>query len=233
MQDINKTNLDPILFITGGSGEIGKAIIQIFKDKHYTIIAPTRSQLDLNDSASIAHYMQHFGIQADIFIHCAGFNEPKPFLKITEQDFQKTFSINALSFFNLVQALVANQHLKNKASILGISSIYGSFSRKNRFSYTASKHCLNGMIKTLALELAPNGIKVNALSPGFVETRMTYQNNTEETIKKIKKKIPLGDLAKPQEIANVAYFLCSKYNTYITGQTIIVDGGYTIGGFEE
>ena len=89
------------------------------------------------------------------------------------------------------------------------------------------------MIKTLALELAPQGIKVNALSPGFVATRMTYQNNSTETIDKIKSRIPLGELAKPEEIANVALFLCSKSNTYITGQTIIVDGGYTIGGFEE
>jgi 3-oxoacyl-[acyl-carrier protein] reductase len=95
-----------------------------------------------------------------------------------------------------------------------------------------SKHALTGLIQTMALEFAAYDVKVNALSPGFVETAMTRKNNTEEIIDGFIKKIPLGKLAVTEDIANAAYYLCSPQNTYITGQNIIVDGGILAGGFE-
>lgn len=221
------------LFLTGGNGEIGGAIGSIFKDKNYNIIAPKRSELNLDDVHSIKGYMQDFKQSVDVFIHCAGFNEPKTFVDIQDQDINRTMTINSLSFYHLTQALLHNNCLKENSYVLGISSIYGLISRKNRFSYTASKYCLNGMVKSLSLELAPRGIKVNVLSPGFVATKMTYKNNSEEKIQGFINKIPLRKLAQPLDIAKTAYYLCSDDNAYITGQNIVADGGYTSGGFEE
>ncbi len=89
------------------------------------------------------------------------------------------------------------------------------------------------MIKTLAIDLGRLNIKVNAVSPGFVDTSLTRNNNSLAKIRSFKQKIPLGRLANTDDIAEVAYFMCSLENRYITGQQIIVDGGYTVGGFEE
>jgi 3-oxoacyl-[acyl-carrier protein] reductase len=116
--------------------------------------------------------------------------------------------------------------------ILAVSSIYGSIARDRRSSYVMSKHALNGLIKTLAIELGRHNILVNAISPGFVDTAMTRSNNTVERIRQFENLIPLGRMAAPPEIARVAWFLCSRHNTYITGQDIVVDGGFMAGGFQ-
>lgn len=221
------------LFITGGGGEIGGAIVAEFIKHNFEIIAPNSKELDLASETSITDYMSNFSSPIDVFIHCAGFNNPKPFAEITATDFDKTMDINANSFYHLTQTLINKSLFKDNSYILAISSIYSTVSRKKRFSYVAAKHCLNGMIKTLALELAEFGIIVNALSPGFVATKMTYKNNSPAVIEEIVKKIPLARLAIPSDMAKVAYFLCSSDNLYISGQNIIADGGYTIGGFEQ
>ena len=218
--------------ITGGNGEIGQAIISKFKEDHQ-IIYPTRQEMDLEDIHSINTYLNTLKCTIDIFIHCAGFNEPKLISNVLIEDLNKTLNINAISFYKIINNLVINSKIKTNGYILAISSIYGLFSRKGRFSYASSKHCLNGMIKTLAIDLGRLNIKVNAVSPGFVDTRLTRNNNSLEKIQSFKQKIPLGRLANTDDIAEVAYFMCSLENRYITGQQIIVDGGYTVGGFEE
>ncbi len=90
-----------------------------------------------------------------------------------------------------------------------------------------SKAALNGMTRSLAIELAPHNILVNAIAPGYVLTDLTRQNNTEAELSDISRAIPLGRLAQPAEVAAVVAFLCSPRNSYLTGQTIVVDGGYT------
>ena len=112
-----------------------------------------------------------------------------------------------------------------------ISSLYGTTSRVERLPYTLSKHALNGIVKNLAIELSENGVLVNSISPGYINTKMTYINNTKEQINKLERLIPLKRLGKPDEIAELAFFLCSPKNTYINGQDIVVDGGFSVGGF--
>lgn len=220
------------LLLTGGRGEIGKAIMARFQQADYEIIAPTRAELDLTQPEGIEEAVQQLAT-VDAFIHCAGINFPKPFVEIPVAEFDQTLTVNALAFFHLTQALAKHDKLKQSGHILAISSIYGDISRKGRFSYTASKYCLNGMVKNLALELGSQKIKVNALAPGFVETSLTRRNNSVETIAQMQKAIPLGHLADVSDIAKAAYFLASEDNRYINGQIIIADGGYTAGGFQE
>ena len=220
------------LFITGGRGDIGQAIVDKFKQNNYEVIAPGSHHLDLSHLNDIEDYIQTLPL-IDAFIHCAGINHPKPFVDIEILDLEKTLMVNALAFYKITQSLINTNKLNENGHVLGISSIYGEISRKGRFSYTAAKSCMNCMIKNLALELGEKKIKVNGLSPGFVNTKLTRQNNTQETIDRIKRSIPLGNLACVEDIAKAAYFFASDDNSFINGQIIIADGGYLAGGFQE
>jgi len=219
------------LFITGGNGEIGKSIISQFKD--YIVYAPSSKEMDCADVISIKNYILNLGISnIDVFIHCAGINNPKPYIDSTENSILNTMKINTLSFLYITQEL-SKYFINNNTKILAVSSIYGSISRVGRLEYNASKSALNGMIKSLALELAPMGIVVNSISPGFIETSLTFKNNSIKTVEEIKSNIPIGRLGRPDEIAWYVKLLCSSQNTYLTGQNIIIDGGYLIGGFQK
>jgi|TARA_R110000824_G_scaffold84522_2_gene210802 3-oxoacyl-[acyl-carrier protein] reductase len=215
------------VLILGASGGIGKAIASEFELMGHKVIKPTSADVDLKSPPDLEENKK-----VQILINCAGINPVKPFEDITEKDFNDVLKVNFMGFFNIIKQVSPYMRATGGGYILNISSLYGSLSRKNRLMYTTSKHAANGMIKTLALELAKDNIKVNSLSPGFVMTKMTTKNNSKEKIKSWEQKIPLGKLATPQDIANVALFLCSDQNSYITGQDIIVDGGYSIGGFE-
>jgi 3-oxoacyl-[acyl-carrier protein] reductase len=217
------------VFLTGGRGNIGNAIRAKFELEGYEVISPSSSELNLLDQANISSYIENIP-QVAAVIHCAGINNPVAFENLEFDNFEKTLNINAISFFKIMSEMITNNKLKERGHVLAISSIYGEISRKGRFAYTASKYCLNGMVKNLAIELAPKKIKVNGLAPGFVDTQLTYKNNSEEMIQKIKRSIPLGELAKVDDIAKVAYFLASTNNNYITGQIVFADGGYVIGG---
>jgi 3-oxoacyl-[acyl-carrier protein] reductase len=98
--------------------------------------------------------------------------------------------------------------------------------------YVLSKHALNGAVKTLAIELGPSGVLVNSVSPGYIATPLTYRNNSKQDLEKLVAGIPLGRLGEPHEIAKVVEFLCSDLNTYINGQDLVVDGGFSVGGFQ-
>lgn len=220
------------VLLTGSTGEIGNAILNKFLEKDFHVIAPARDQMNLADESKIVAFMQSLQIPIDIFVHCAGFNAPKSVDELTHHDIQNTMQINAFSFYDIIHHLLPQFQQRNSGYILGITSIYGSFSRKKRLAYAASKHALNGMIKTLALELGGYNIKVNGVAPGFIDTKMTHKNNTPVTINDLKSRIPLGKLGLPAEIANACYFLCSDDNTYINGEILTIDGGYSAGGFQ-
>jgi len=220
------------LFLLGARGGIGSAIKQKFEREGYKVTAPGSAELNLQDPANIDAYFKENPAKFDVFIHCAGYNSPLEAENQTEQEVLKTFNINCLSLLIAAKHLMPYFKEVKEGHILAVSSIYGIVSRKKRSAYAMSKHALTGLVQTLALEMGEYNIKVNALCPGFVETSLTYKNNSKEVIEGFIEKIPLGRLAKPQEIAETAYFLCSPQNTYIHGQNIIADGGILAGGFE-
>ncbi len=216
------------VLILGASGGIGKAIASKFETMGHKVFSPTKIEIDLRNPKDIGHNKK-----VQILINCAGINPTKSFEKVGDEEFNEVLKTNFMGFFNIVKQVSPHMRQLGGGYILNISSLYGFISRKNRIMYATSKHAANGMVKTLALELAQDNIKVNCLSPGFVMTKMTTMNNNKKKIESWQKKIPMGRLATPQDIAEVAYFLCSEQNSYITGQDIVVDGGYSIGGFEE
>lgn len=110
--------------------------------------------------------------------------------------------------------------------IVNISSVYSLVSREKRSMYSTSKSALNGLTRALAVELGPRGVLANAICPGFVDTELTRQNNTPAEIAALCELVPLGRLAAVREIAEFAYYIGSEANTYITGQTLAIDGGF-------
>jgi 3-oxoacyl-[acyl-carrier protein] reductase len=137
-----------------------------------------------------------------------------------------------MGFLRILKATVPSMVARGNGRVTVVSSLYAFLSRRGRLTYTMAKHALEGAVKTLAIELAGKGILVNAVAPGFVLTRMTRANNDDETIQRLTAGIPLGRMAAPEDIADVVYFVSSTNNKYITGQSIVVDGGYSVGGFQ-
>lgn len=220
------------LLLLGGNGDIGSSIKNKFEANGYEVVAPSSKELNLEDTLQIESFMQRYS-GFDVILQCAGINNPLPIEQISEQELLKTFQINVFGFYKIIQLNIDHFKKINNGWLLGISSIYGQVAREYRSPYVMSKHALNGLMKTLAIELGPYNVKSNALSPGFVDTKMTSKNNSPEKIKSFENKIPLGRLAKPEDIANTAFFLCSKENEYISGQNIVVDGGFLAGGFQK
>lgn len=219
------------VLILGGSGEIGAAMAQLFAMRGDQVISTGSKEIDLASKPSIDRFFGSNSPDFDVLIHCAGINNPRPFVEFSKEEIVNSFEVNVEGFIEVLRHI--EPHLRaNGGRVLAISSIYGFLSRRGRLPYAISKHGLVGAVKTLALELGPFGVLVNALSPGFIMTKLTTKNNSPEMIEKIRGWIPVGKLGTSQEIAEVAHFLCSPANTIINGADIVADGGFSVGGFQ-
>lgn len=215
------------VFITGASKGIGKETAELFRSKGYNVIAPGRQELDLSDISNVENFIKNFDCNADILINNAGINPIMPLEDISYKDLLNVFNTNLFSAVLLSKAFSKNMKKSKSGKIINISSIWSIVSKPNRMIYAASKAAINSITQTLALELGNYGILVNALAPGFVNTELTKQNNSKEQIESLKKYIPLKRLAEPKEVAKAVLFLASDDNTFITGQTILIDGGFS------
>lgn len=216
------------VLITGGSRGIGKAIADKFKAEGYSVFIPSREELDLSDKQSIQTYVTNKTADFDVVINNAGINEIGELSNLEEDDIFRMININLVAPMLLLKTLTNGMRKRGFGRVVNISSIWGVVSKEGRSVYSATKNGLHGLTNTLALELAPYNVLVNTVCPGFTLTELTLKNNTNNEINEISSQIPLRRLAEPKEIANVVFFLCSKENSYITGQKIIIDGGFTI-----
>jgi|TARA_B110000908_G_scaffold172388_1_gene239504 3-oxoacyl-[acyl-carrier protein] reductase len=218
--------------ILGGKGDIGQAIATKLQSQSCAVDAVGRDDFDLTSTDQIKRYFEINKPEFDILVHSAGFNNLGLFEQTNDEDLRHSIEANLFGFLEVARNCLPYWKNKGCGRVLVISSLYGFLARSGRLPYVISKHGLNGAVKTLAIELAPYGVLVNSLSPGYIGTKMTYQNNSEETIAKLVLGIPLGRLGSAEDIAEVAEFLCSKKNKYINGQDIVVDGGFSIDGFQ-
>jgi len=214
------------VLLTGGSRGIGKAIYEEIKDS-FEVIAPTREELNLESLNSIESYFKKTNIEFDILINNAGINIIKTIDSILDQDIEKINQINLTAPLKLIQCVSKNMKKNNFGKIINISSIWGIRSKEKRTLYSTTKFGIIGQTKALARELGEHNILINAVCPGFTATDLTMQSLNEKEIKDIQAQIPLNRLAKPIEIAKTVKFLISEENSYITGQTITIDGGFT------
>lgn len=215
------------VFLTGGSRGIGQTIKNHFLKLGAEVEAPGRECLDLASRESIQRYFeQRQDVDVDIFLHCAGENILGGINEITDEALDRCFQVNYFSAVELLRMITPRMAEKGNGKIVFISSLYAIVSKERRIAYSSSKNALNGLVKTLALELAKSKVMINAVAPGYVMTDMTRKNLTAAELESITANIPLGRLQEESDISNIVIFLCSEYNQNITGQLIAVDGGF-------
>jgi 3-oxoacyl-[acyl-carrier protein] reductase len=215
-----------VAVVTGGSRGIGRAIVDEFARNGWQVLAPARAELDVSDAASIRHWCERLpaDITVDALVHSAGVNWPRPIEDVDEPTWHATMQVNVGAAMQLVQGL---QPRLAGARLVMLGSILGMVSRPHRSAYSASKAALQGLVRAMAVELGPQQTLVNALCPGYIDTDLTRANNTGVQLDAIAASIPLRRLGTPIEVARLAAWLCSTENTYLTGQSLVIDGGFT------
>lgn len=174
--------------------------------------------------------LERYG-KIDVLVNCAGMIVRKPATETTEEDWDWTMDINLKGLFLCCQAVGEQMIRQRRGKIINISSMMATLGSINRAPYCASKAGVTQLTRALALEWAKYGIYVNAIAPGIIRTSLNdaYLKSNPEREEKVIRKIPLGRFGKPEELAGIALFLASDASDYLTGQTIYVDGGYTLG----
>lgn len=230
----NKTVL-----VTGATRGIGAAIAAEFRAAGAQIIG-TGTHAD--SSGSFDKYFQaDFGdmeqiracadsvrrTEPDVLINNAGINKNLPFVEIDPLEFQRIQQVNVLAPLMLCQAAIPSMKRKGWGRIVNISSIWGKVGKEHRASYSASKFALDGLTLSLAAEHAADGILANCVAPGFTDTELTHKMLGDEGIRKILSTVPIRRMASVEEIARFVVWLGSPENTYITGQNIAIDGGFS------
>lgn len=184
-----------------------------------------RSDASIFDEAQklVDQILADFG-QIDIVVNNAGITRDGLLMRMTEDQWDTVLEINLKSVFNMVKAVTKPMMKQRSGAIVNISSIVGLKGNAGQSNYSASKSGMLGFSKSVALELGSRGIRSNAIAPGFIETEMTSVLD-EKVVKEWEKGIPLKRIGQGVDVANAAVFLGSDMSSYITGQTIQVDGG--------
>lgn len=237
-----------VALVTGGTRGIGKSIVDLFLLAGADVLATGTNpsaiealnqenenpflkylHLNLNDTENVKTFIKNtLALESvDILINNAGVNIVAEAIEISDEDFQKIQEINVHGPFLLAQAFGKQMITKQWGRIVSIASIWSLVTRPGRLSYSTSKMALLGINKTLAIEWAKHNVLVNCVSPGFTLTELTATTNTKEELKIIENKIPQNRMATPEEIAKGVLFLSSELNSYMVGQNITIDGGYT------
>jgi len=235
---------DKVILITGASGGIGKAIAKKF--------AAAGAKIALNDIALAEEALKSFSQETggkyfladvskleevekmveaiqkefgrlDVLVNNAGITQDKTLAKMTKEEWQKVIDIDLTGVFNCTKAALP-LIIANQGKIVNISSLVGQRGNFGQTNYAAAKAGIIGFTKALSKEVGRFGVTVNAIAPGFIETRLT-ENLSPELKETIKKFTPLGRFGKPEEVANLIFFLASEEANFITGTVVNIDGG--------
>ena len=160
----------------------------------------------------------------DILVNNAGITKDNLLMRISEDDFDKVIDVNLKSVFNMTKAVIRPMMKQRSGSIINMSSVVGLKGNAGQSNYAASKSGILGFSKSVALDLGSRNIRSNVIAPGFIETEMTGKLD-EATVQTWRDAIPLKRGGTPEDIANACLFLASDMSSYITGQTLSVDGG--------
>jgi 3-oxoacyl-[acyl-carrier protein] reductase len=206
------------ILVTGGSRGIGKDICDKFIKEGHEVIAPTREELDLSQPLSF------IPDKIDVLINNAGINLIDSVFD--GENYEEIMQVNYFSPLRLFKLCLPHMKKQNYGRIINIGSVWVDYAKSGRSAYSASKNALHSLTKSITSEYGAYNILANTVSPGFFITDMTLQNNTEEAIKELRSKIPVGRLGYTNEVADLVYFLTIR-NSYISGQNIVIDGGYS------
>jgi NAD(P)-dependent dehydrogenase (short-subunit alcohol dehydrogenase family) len=229
-----------LALVTGGTRGIGAAVAaRLIADGASVAVTGTRVNgnppkgcsyyaIDFTDRTATEAFVAeaaHWGI--DILVNNAGINKISVFDQSDVDDFDRIQEVNVRAPFLLCCAIIPGMKQKGWGRIVNISSIWGKISMKYRGPYSASKFALDGMTAALAAEVAEYDVLANCVAPGFIDTELTRAVLSEKEITEITSKIPIGRLGRPEEIAEFIVWLAGPKNTYISGQNIAIDGGFT------
>ena len=234
--------------ITGGARGIGQAIAMTFAkegadiviaDVNLEIAQKTASEIEALGRKALALEMDvtnyekvEEGInkildkmgKVDILVNNAGITKDNLVLRMSQADWDAVINVNLKGTFNCIKAVSRPMIKQRSGRIISIASIIGLMGNPGQANYAASKAGIIALTKTVAKELASRNINANAVAPGFIQTEMTAKLSVEIKSKMLEA-IPLGKLGTPEDVANVCLFLASPESSYITGQTITIDGG--------
>ena len=231
------------ILITGASRGIGKSIAYYFARKGFNVVGTARSdfefmdddfkgtftplKLDVTDRDSIKEafsLLKKKELLPDILVNNAGITADQLFLRMKDDDWDNVLNINLTGTFNITKMFI-KQMVKNRSGkIINISSVSGLMGNAGQVNYSSSKAALSGFTKSLAKEVGSRNITVNSIAPGFIDTDMT-EYLEEKAKQDLESKIPLKRMGSTSDISELVYFLASDEASYITGQTISVDGG--------
>lgn len=234
--------------ITGASGGIGSAIARELSDKGYNLILHYYKNYDAveklgreignayimqadlkneEEAASLSDKAYSLFGGIDLLVNNSGVAETALFQDFKKEDYDRIFDTNVLGTFNASKAVIPYMLKKHSGSIINISSIWGICGASMEVLYSASKAAIIGFTKALAKELGPSGIRVNAIAPGVIETKM-LSNLSEEDLNILKEETPLMRTGVPSDVAKSVAFIASEDASFITGQVLSPNGGFVI-----
>tara|TARA_B100000963_G_C22599979_1_gene659758 strand:+ start:457 stop:1188 length:732 start_codon:yes stop_codon:yes gene_type:complete len=233
------------IFITGASGGIGSAICNKFNSNKYTLVLTSSSEgkieklkqtygdqhfyykVDLSDSKDLEGCLKIISEEhgdISVIVNNAGVTEDSLIFRMKIDQWSNVIQTNLNSNFQILKSLLPNMLSKKYGKIIGISSIVGITGNPGQANYVASKSGMIGLYKSIASEVAKRNINVNIISPGFISTTMTDELSVDQKDLYLSR-IPMSRFGKPEDIANMVYFLSSDDSSYITGQNFHVNGG--------
>jgi NAD(P)-dependent dehydrogenase (short-subunit alcohol dehydrogenase family) len=231
-----------VAVVTGGSGGIGHACAERLTRDGFDVVSvdavpPARPQpgthvtADLLAVEATIEAVRAACPRVDVLVNGAGVVEPQPFGEVGLADWERVVGVNARAPFFLLQGLV--DRMAAGSSVIGIASIEAitvlAMSGATSSVYASTKAALRSLTETLAVELGPRGIRVNAVAPGLIRTPMTAQAQVDERDAWIRSHTPLGRWGEPEDIADVVSFLASPASRFMTGTMLVVDGGISLG----
>jgi NAD(P)-dependent dehydrogenase (short-subunit alcohol dehydrogenase family) len=184
-------------------------------------------QADFSDAEAMAGLcMRVQDIGFDALVNNAGINRVASLLDLSDEDFDLVYSVNVRAAFQLTKAVIPKMVDKGYGRICNISSVWGLKSLTGRAAYSTAKFAIRGLTLATAAEYAPNGILANCVAPGFIDTDLTRSVLGDAGIQVFSERIPMQRLGQPKEIADLIAWIVSENNSYMTGQTVTVDGGF-------
>ncbi|WP_347157772.1 SDR family NAD(P)-dependent oxidoreductase [Pontibacter chitinilyticus] len=248
----NTTSIPPVAIVTGGASGLGYAIAEKFVRNGIKTIIIGRNEEKLQKAqqafgdlctytsfdltqldqipALVERLVQEHG-PIDILVNNAGINMKKPFTEVTDADFLKIIHTNVAAVFALSREVVKNMLPRQRGAIVNISSMASQYGIPKVIAYSASKSAIEGMTRAMAVDLSPQGIRVNCVAPGFIATDMSAKalDSEPERKNKVLSRTPMGKLGLPEDVAEAVYFFSTEGTKYVTGTVLPVDGGNSIG----